>query len=71
MGFGDAPIDIAEPPMAFGERPTGRPGAVTLDWEGDYDLFDIRKGKTTGEAIKYESLPEDVRMRLESKPVEA
>jgi hypothetical protein len=37
----------------------------------DYDLFDIRKGKTTGEAIEYESLPADVRMRLESKPVEA
>ena len=34
MGFGDAPMDIAEPPIAFGERPTGRPGAVTLDWEG-------------------------------------
>jgi hypothetical protein len=28
MGFGDAPMDIAEPPMAFGEGPTGRPGAV-------------------------------------------
>lgn len=37
----------------------------------DYDLFDIRKGKTTGEAIEYESLPADVRLRLESKPVEA
>lgn len=37
----------------------------------DYDLFDIRKGKTTGEAIEYESLPSDVRSRLESKPVEA
>ena len=37
----------------------------------DYDLFDIRKGKITGEAIEYESLPEDIRMRLESKPVEA
>lgn len=36
----------------------------------DYDLFDIRKGKTTGEAIEYESLPADVRLRLESKPVE-
>lgn len=36
----------------------------------DYDLFDIRKGKTTGEAIEYESLPADIRMRLESKPVE-
>lgn len=22
MGFGDAPMDIAEPPMAFGELPT-------------------------------------------------
>jgi hypothetical protein len=40
-------------------------------YTSDYDLFDIRKGKTTGEAIEYESLPADVRMRLESKPVEA
>ncbi len=37
----------------------------------DYDLFDIRKGKTTGDAIEYESLPSDVRLRLESKPIEA
>ncbi len=36
----------------------------------DYDLFDIRRGKTTGEGIEYESLPADVRMRLEAKPIE-
>lgn len=36
----------------------------------DYDLFDIRKGKTTGKGIEYESLPADVRMRLEAKPIE-
>ena len=54
-----------------------RQGATLADpksgkaFTSDYDLFEIRKGKTTGEAIEYESLPADVRMRLESKPIEA
>jgi hypothetical protein len=37
----------------------------------DYDLFDIRKGTTAGRGIEFESLPRDVRMRLEAKPIEA
>ena len=41
MGIGEPPIGMGGAPMArrrsalaSGERPTGRPGAVTLDWEG-------------------------------------
>jgi len=37
----------------------------------DYDLFDIRQGATRGPSIEYESLPTDVRLHLEAKPIES
>jgi len=38
---------------------------------GDYDLFDIRKGSTSGQGVEFESLSKSVQDRLKASPVEA
>jgi len=38
---------------------------------GDYDLFDIRRGTSVGDAVAFEELPKRTQEALQAKPIEA